>query len=283
MGKKQRKNSNYVTEKTIQAKIEKEKARRKRRFKLKSAQLAKQIAVGLAIVAVVALIIGLVAFFATHDFSPETDTDANVGTSTGTSGFGSTSLKADDSYLNEIPDDQKFEATHHVTLVIEGYEKYPITIELYGNEAPITVANFVKLIDEHFYDGLTFHRALDGFMLQGGGYDVSGNKIEAETIKGEFSENGVNNPIKHLAGVISMARASEKDSASSEFFIVDETSEGNTLSLDGNYAAFGRVTDGLEVINDICNKAADEFIAIDERPVIKSITYHSHADGDHHH
>ena len=276
MGKKQRKNSNYVTEKTIQAKLEKEKAKRRKKVK----KVAKQVALGALIVVAVAALIWLITFLANLDLSSKTD-DSQA--STGTSGFGSTSLKADDSYLNDIPEEQKFEATHHVTLVIEGYEKYPITIELYGNEAPITVANFVKLIDEGFYDGLTFHRAVDGFMLQGGGYDVSGNEIEADSIKGEFSENGVDNPIKHLAGVISMARTSDKDSASSQFFIVDKTSTSNTTSLDGKYAAFGRVTDGLEVINDICDKATSEIIDIGERPVIKSITYHSHEDGEHHH
>lgn len=276
MGKKQRKNSNYVTEKTIQAKLEKEKLKRKKKIK----KVVKQVAIGVAVVVAVIAFIWLITFLANIDLSSKGDIQS---TSTGTSGFGSTSLKADDSYLNEIPDDQKFEATHHVTMVIEGYEKYPITIELYGNEAPETVENFIKLVDAHFYDGLTFHRAVDGFMLQGGGYDVSGNEVEADTIKGEFSENGVDNPIKHLAGVISMARTSVKDSASSQFFIVDETSANNTTSLDGKYAAFGRVTDGLEVINDICNKAKSEIIEIGERPIIKSITYHSHADGEHHH
>lgn len=279
MGKKQRKNSNYVTEKTLQAKIEKEKAKRRKKIK----KVAKQIGIGVLVVLAVAAFICLITLIANLDFSSNTDNDSS-NKSTGTSGFGSTNLKADDSYLNDKAGEQDFEATHHVTMVIEGYENYPITIELYGNEAPITVDNFVKLIEEGFYDGLTFHRATDGFMAQGGGYDVSGNKIEADTIKGEFSENGVDNPIKHVAGVISMARlGSDNDSASSEFFIVDETSASNTASLDGKYAAFGRVTDGFEVIKDICDKATSEIISIDERPVIKSITYHSHADGEDHH
>lgn len=278
MGKKKRKNSNYVTEKTIQAKIDKERAKRNKKIK----KVAKQVAIGVAVVLVAIAFIWLITFLANLDFSSNTDNGTNsVGT--GTSGFGSTNLKADDSYLNEKPGEQDFEATHHVTMVIEGYEKYPITIELYGNEAPKTVENFVKLIDAKFYDGLTFHRAIDGFMAQGGGYDVSGNKIEADTIKGEFSENGVENPIKHVAGVISMARiGNQNDSASSEFFIVDETSASNTANLDGKYAAFGRVTDGFEVIKDICDKAKSEIISLNERPVIKSVTYHSHADGDHH-
>ena len=265
MGKKKRKNSNYVTEKTIQAKIDKERAKRNKKIK----KVAKQVAIGVAVVLVAIAFIWLITFLANLDFSSNTDNGTNsVGT--GTSGFGS-------------PGEQDFEATHHVTMVIEGYEKYPITIELYGNEAPETVENFVKLIDAKFYDGLTFHRAIDGFMAQGGGYDKAGNKIEADTIKGEFSKNGVENPIKHVAGVISMARIDgQNDSASSEFFIVDETSASNTANLDGKYAAFGRVTDGFEVIKDICDKAKSEIISLNERPVIKSVTYHSHADGDHH-
>lgn len=274
MGKKQRKNSNYVTEKTIQAKLEKEKAKRKKKIK----KVVKQVAIGVAIVCAIAVFIWLITFLSNLDLSNKTDTSASTGTNPG-----ATNLKPDDSYLNEVPQDQKFEATHHVTLIVEGYEQYPITIELYGNEAPETVANFVKLINEGFYNGLTFHRAVDGFMLQGGGYDKAGNSIDADEIKGEFSENGVNNPIKHLAGVISMARATDFNSASSQFFIVDETSENNTKSLDGKYAAFGRVTDGLEVIKDICDKAKSEIIALDERPVIKSMTCHSHEDGDHQH
>ncbi|MDE6618807.1 MAG: peptidylprolyl isomerase [Clostridiales bacterium] len=118
-----------------------------------------------------------------------------------------------------------------------------INLELYPDEAPITVANFVKLCNAHFYDGLCFHRVIDGFMIQGGGFvwDERRGLVqkEAPTIKGEFKSNGVNNPIQHTKGTISMARTNVKDSASSQFFIC----VANTPHLNGEYAAFGKCAD----------------------------------------
>ena len=119
--------------------------------------------------------------------------------------------------------------------------------ELYPDLAPITVANFKKLCDSDFYDGLIFHRVIDGFMIQGGGYDKDMNFKEADTIKGEFVSNGVANGLFHDKGVISMARASDPDSATSQFFIVDETAS----HLDYEYAAFGIITEGLDVLEKI--------------------------------
>ncbi len=119
--------------------------------------------------------------------------------------------------------------------------------ELYPDIAPITVANFTKLAKEGFYDGLIFHRVIDGFVIQGGAYDKDFNYKDAETIKGEFAANGVTNNLSHYKGVISMARTNDPDSASSQFFIMDEAS----AFLDGNYAAFGRITEGFAVINKI--------------------------------
>lgn len=119
--------------------------------------------------------------------------------------------------------------------------------ELYPNLAPKTVENFVKLASEKFYDGLIFHRVIEGFMIQGGGYDAQMNIKEADEIVGEFASNGFKNPLKHTRGVISMARTNVPDSASSQFFIMQE----DTQSLDGQYAAFGRITEGLEVIDEI--------------------------------
>lgn len=119
--------------------------------------------------------------------------------------------------------------------------------ELYPNLAPKTVENFVKLVNEKFYDGLIFHRVIEGFMIQGGGYDTEMNIKEADEIVGEFASNGFKNPLKHTKGVISMARTNEPDSASSQFFIMHE----DTSSLDGQYAAFGRITEGLDVIDEI--------------------------------
>ena len=120
-----------------------------------------------------------------------------------------------------------------------------ISLELYPNLAPITVENFTKLIKEEFYNGSTFHRIIDGFMIQGG---TSSTGKTASYIKGEFSLNGVKNELKHERGVISMARADDYNSASSQFFIVQTTYP----SLDGKYAAFGRVTNGIEIVDKIC-------------------------------
>ncbi len=122
-----------------------------------------------------------------------------------------------------------------------------IKLELDANAAPITVANFKKLVSEGFYDGLTFHRVINGFMIQGGdplGNGMGGSDVE---IKGEFAMNGVNNPIKHEKGVISMARSQNPDSASSQFFIC----QADCSFLDGQYAAFGKVIDGIDVVDDV--------------------------------
>ncbi|MCL1802348.1 MAG: peptidylprolyl isomerase [Eubacteriaceae bacterium] len=126
-----------------------------------------------------------------------------------------------------------------------------IKIETDSASAPITVANFEKLVSEGFYDGLTFHRVIKGFMVQGGDPKGDGTGGAAGNIKGEFSSNGVDNPIQHLRGAISMARSSDPNSASSQFFIVHE----NAPHLDGSYAAFGRVVSGIEVVDRIAEAA----------------------------
>lgn len=126
-----------------------------------------------------------------------------------------------------------------------------IKIELDEKNAPITVKNFIKLADEGFYNGLTFHRIVPGFVIQGGDPEGTGMGGSKETIKGEFSLNGVNNNLKHTRGVISMARAMDYDSASSQFFIVLETSPMVSQSLDGSYAAFGKVVDGMDEVDKI--------------------------------
>lgn len=162
---------------------------------------------------------------------------------------------------------------YYADIVIEDYGT--ITLELDGDAAPVTVENFVKLAKEGFYDGLTFHRIIKGFMMQGGCPNGDGTGDAGKDIVGEFSLNGWDNPIKHERGVISMARGNEPDSASCQFFIVHETSAQNTASLDGRYAAFGRVTSGIEIVDQICNGAKpfndNGAIAKDSQPVIKSI------------
>lgn len=154
---------------------------------------------------------------------------------------------------------------HHAVIEVKDYGK--ITVELDGNTAPITVNNFIKLAKSGFYDGLTFHRIIEGFMIQGGQSEKS-----AENIKGEFSANGVKNGISHKRGAISMARAADYNSASSQFFIV----QADSTYLDGEYAAFGHVTDGIEVVDAIAGDAKpidnNGTIPKDQQPVIVSIT-----------
>ena len=136
--------------------------------------------------------------------------------------------------------------THTVQIDVQDYGT--ITAELYGEAAPITVANFVKLVNEGFYDGLTFHRIISGFMIQGGDPLGNGTGGADQDIKGEFAANGWNNPIAHERGVLSMARSSAPNSASSQFFIMHQAAP----HLDGSYAAFGKVLTGLEVVDAIC-------------------------------
>ena len=135
---------------------------------------------------------------------------------------------------------------HHVEIVIRDYGT--IAVELDADAAPITVANFLKLAKSGFYDGLTFHHIINGFMMQGGDPEGTGMGGSSEKIKGEFSANGVKNDLSHTRGAISMARSQAMDSASSQFFIVHQDS----TFLDGQYACFGYVTDGMDVVDAIC-------------------------------
>lgn len=147
-----------------------------------------------------------------------------------------------------------------------------IMVDLYPEIAPITVENFVKLAEDGFYDGLTFHRVMKGFMIQGGDPKGDSTGGAEETIKGEFSKNGVENPLSHKRGVVSMARSQMPDSASSQFFIVHEDS----TYLDGEYAAFGYVTEGMDVVDKICEEATGQdqngMLPKENQPVIESIT-----------
>lgn len=128
-----------------------------------------------------------------------------------------------------------------------------IKVELYKDIAPITVDNFVKLVNKKFYNGLIFHRVIKGFMIQGGCPKGNGTGGPGYTIKGEFINNGVNNPLKHTEGVISMARSMMPDSAGSQFFIMHKAAP----HLDGSYAAFGKVIEGMDVVDKIANVAVD--------------------------
>ena len=164
----------------------------------------------------------------------------------------------------------KISGKHHVQIDIRDYGA--ISVELDADAAPITVENFLKLANEGFYNGLTFHRIIEGFMMQGGDPDGNGTGGSDETIQGEFSENGVENPLSHTRGAISMARNGyDMNSASSQFFIVHEDS----TFLDGKYACFGFVTDGMDVVDAVCEAARptddNGTIRPEEQPVITEI------------
>ena len=157
------------------------------------------------------------------------------------------------------------------TALIEVENYGTITVDLDESAAPETVRNFVSLAQDGCDDGLTFHRIIDGFMIQGGDPDGNGTGGSDQTIKGEFSENGVENNLSHTRGAISMARSDDYDSASSQFFIVHEDS----TYLDGSYAAFGYVTEGMDVVDAICADAQptdnNGSISAEDQPVITSI------------
>ena len=165
--------------------------------------------------------------------------------------------------------DTTFQKLRHAEITVKDYGT--IKLELDEGTAPITVANFVKLAKDGFYNGLTFHRIMDGFMIQGGDPLGNGTGGSDEKIKGEFRQNGVDNPISHVKGVISMARSNQPDSASSQFFIT----VADATFLDGAYAAFGRVTEGMEVAEKIAKDAKpidnNGSVKPDEQPVIESI------------
>lgn len=158
---------------------------------------------------------------------------------------------------------------YYADIVIKDYGT--ITVELDAETAPITVENFVNLASSGFYDGLTFHRIIAGFMMQGGSSDGKGYEGSSETIFGEFSSNGWENNVSHKRGVISMARATDPNSASSQFFIMHETS----THLDGDYAAFGYVIEGMDVVDNVCENANptdyNGTIASEDQPIIETI------------
>ena len=164
-------------------------------------------------------------------------------------------------------------ATYYADIEIQNYGT--ITVALDGEAAPETVANFVSLAESGFYDGLTFHRIIEGFMMQGGDPNGDGTGGSGTTIAGEFSDNGYENNLSHTRGAVSMARSSDYDSARSQFFIVQEDS----TYLDGQYALVGYVTEGMDVVDAICESAQptddNGTIPAEEQPVITSITIRS--------
>ncbi|MBO6093523.1 MAG: peptidylprolyl isomerase [Oscillospiraceae bacterium] len=165
---------------------------------------------------------------------------------------------------------EPFTKVRHAEITVKDYGT--IKLELDEGTAPITVENFIKLAKDGFYDGLTFHRIMDGFMIQGGDPLGNGTGGSKDKIKGEFTSNGVRNPISHKKGVISMARANDPSSASSQFFIT----VADSTFLEGSYAAFGSVTEGQEIADKIAKDAKpvdnNGTIPASAQPVIEKIT-----------
>ena len=205
------------------------------------------------------------------------DTKVATQEETEAAGF-SDGTDASDSKTVDLKDDstdvlldtsEELTGTHHAEIIVKDYGT--IDVELDADTAPITVTNFVKLAQEGFYDGLTFHRIMDGFMIQGGDPNGNGTGGSDENIKGEFSNNGVENDISHTRGTISMARANDPDSGSSQFFIV----QSDSTFLDGDYAGFGHVTSGMDIVDKICKDAKptdnNGTIPADEQPVIETV------------
>lgn len=172
--------------------------------------------------------------------------------------------------ISSSDDTKQLSGKHHVVIKVKKYGN--IKVELDADTAPISVTNFVNLAKKGFYDGLTFHRIIDGFMIQGGDPSGDGTGGSDETIKGEFSDNGVENNISHVRGTISMARSSENDSASSQFFIV----QSDSTYLDGQYAGFGTVTSGMDIVDKICKDTpvtdSNGTVEKENQPVIEKIT-----------
>lgn len=183
---------------------------------------------------------------------------------------GATNDSASANNVSATIGESQAKGTHHAEINIKDYGV--IKVELNGDVAPITVANFINLANSHFYDGLTFHRIIDGFMMQGGDPLGNGTGGSENTIKGEFSQNGVENNLSHTRGAISMARSTDMDSASSQFFIV----QSDSTYLDGQYACFGYVTDGMDIVDKICKNAvttdSNGSVSAENQPVINSIT-----------
>ena len=204
--------------------------------------------------------------------STEESADQPEGTEEEVSGF--TDGSGDGEGTDETADDtstvldtsEPLTGLHHAEIEVKDYGT--IKVELDADTAPISVTNFVKLAQEHFYDGLTFHRIIDGFMIQGGDPNGTGMGGPGYSIKGEFAQNGVENNLVHDAGVLSMARAMHPDSAGSQFFIMHKKAP----HLDGAYAAFGKITEGMDVVNKIAETATDYSDRPLEKQVMKKVT-----------
>ena len=228
-----------------------------------------------SIIAIMALVVCM--FAGCGSKKSNTSSNANSGTSSSESAKQeetavpeSTESTDAGSDISSSDDTKQLSGKHHVVIKVKKYGN--IKVDLDADTAPISVTNFVNLAKKGFYDGLTFHRIIDGFMIQGGDPSGDGTGGSDETIKGEFSDNGVENNISHVRGTISMARSSENDSASSQFFIV----QSDSTYLDGQYAGFGTVTSGMDIVDKICKDTpvtdSNGTVEKENQPVIEKIT-----------
>lgn len=228
-----------------------------------------------SIIAIMALVVCM--FAGCGSKKSNTSSNANSGTSSSESAKQeetavpeSTESTDAGSDISSSDDTKQLSGKHHVVIKVKKYGN--IKVELDADTAPISVTNFVNLAKKGFYDGLTFHRIIDGFMIQGGDPSGDGTGGSDETIKGEFSDNGVENNISHVRGTISMARSSENDSASSQFFIV----QSDSTYLDGQYAGFVTVTSGMDIVDKICKDTpvtdSNGTVEKENQPVIEKIT-----------
>lgn len=228
-----------------------------------------------SIIAIMALVVCM--FAGCGSKKSNTSSNANSGTSSSESAKQeetavpeSTESTDAGSDISSSDDTKQLSGKHHVVIKVKKYGN--IKVELDADTAPISVTNFANLAKKGFYDGLTFHRIIDGFMIQGGDPSGDGTGGSDETIKGEFSDNGVENNISHVRGTISMARSSENDSASSQFFIV----QSDSTYLDGQYAGFGTVTSGMDIVDKICKDTpvtdSNGTVEKENQPVIEKIT-----------
>ena len=232
----------------------------------------KKIIIGIAIIICIIVVMRLLGI-KMSDSKTETNENNLNGTETTMKNEDNmqTNEEVNETKNNEEESDNMYsKGKHNVKIKIKNYGT--IELELDADIAPITVANFAKLVNEGFYDGLTFHRIIDGFMIQGGDPEGTGMGGSNENITGEFLVNGIQNSISHVRGTISMARASSYNSASSQFFIVHEDS----TFLDGQYAGFGKVTKGIEIVDKICEDTQVEddngTVLAENQPIIEKIT-----------
>lgn len=220
----------------------------------------------LTILVAILLIAGMVAYALYNNQKTKTNNNENKIENT------VTQEKEENTVSDENKEEGKVysKGKHHAEIVIKNYGT--IALELDADIAPITVENFAQLVEKGFYNGLTFHRIISGFMIQGGDPLGTGMGGSDKEIKGEFAANGVKNSISHTRGVISMARATAYNSASSQFFIVHQDS----TFLDGNYAGFGKVTSGMEIVDKICADTTVEdnngTVLKANQPIIEKIT-----------